>query len=229
MSIFLYLTLLLQSDVIKVNGPTKIDSGSLVELDASITEADDFIWVCPNKNVDFKTANNGKTLYFATPVSGNYDFVLSVSKENKVYSKVWSVKVGEGSPTPEPEVKIPDSKHGLTKQTYLLAKKVPVEYQKFLQPIASNYLSLAARITAEEIKDVDDLKNKTFSGNRRAMGLEEEGEVTDKKTREDMVSVFFAPLAEVVSACNLETLEDHKEAWTEIGVGLEKLNAIRSP
>lgn len=206
--------------------PLEVQPGKLVKLDASTLEADDYVWTSLDTD-EFEIAESGRKLFFSTPKEGKYNFVLSTCRENKIQTKIWTIYVGKVEPNPEPE--LPDTKYNLSKVALKLAKNVPEKYEPFLPKIATNYLTLAARVNAKTIVDVKDLLQKTFVGNRRAMGLEEEGEVTDTETREKMLEVFFTPLLEAVGEANLTTIEEYAEAWVEIGTGLEKLNAKRHP
>lgn len=65
---------------IRIDGPTTVEPGRLVKLDASQSEGEAFVWRLMQGTPDlYDVTPDGRVVYFASPVPGDYVFALAVS------------------------------------------------------------------------------------------------------------------------------------------------------
>ncbi len=133
-------------------GPTSVETGDLLVLDATQSQGDSFHWVLVNSHKTFLAVDDGRKLAFAAGTAQEYIFVLVVAScpEGGLPSVDMAehrVRVGKAPEPPDPDV--PDGRWGFAKDSYRwLTELVPVDMRHYASPLGDNFEAVAASIDA---------------------------------------------------------------------------------
>ena len=190
--------------------PDKARVGQLVILDASESYVDSFTWAVTPKTDNFIVIEDGKRAFFSGEKPGTYTFWVAGALNKTVDLKSFSVTI-EGVVPPEPgptglEAKLRDWMKLVKSDTWVSEATA----------VASSFHSISQQISANLLKNPDDVIKATAISNRAALGgagpaWQGFGEELRKYLNEES------------KAGRLADMPSHAALWGQIGSTLEKI------
>lgn len=230
---------------IRIDGPTTVDAGRLVKLDASQSEGQAFVWRLMQGTPDlYDVTADGKIVYFASPVPGDYVFALAVSTNGdeeqppllELVEHVVTVEgVSPGAPPPgtpntppanpptnppaqppvTPADPLPEGKYNLSRWTRDVASATVPASAKRGDAAASLAIAYTTIAGKAEQGQFADAASMVASQQLiNQMVLMQLGAGTSWNP-------WFTQLKEKLQALGLTTPAEHAIAWREIAKGLE--------
>lgn len=184
--------------------------GKLVTMtvkDEEIMVAEWVIAVGPEDS--FAVSETGKFSYFAVPSQGKYVFVIAyLNPELKLKAKKFIVVAGSPDPDnkPKPQPKLPDGKYKLAQFAYDCCKGLSQDDKKSILKMAKNYSDRSG----ENFANPQAMVNITRDGNREALKDMDPAKVQ---------ALIFEPLTAEFKKLQLKTIEELKDAWSELALG----------
>lgn len=186
--------------------PDKVQSGQLVVLDASKSEAVSFDWIVEPATPNFLVIDGGKRAVFSAP-GGTFRFYVAGAKGDGVDAEFRTVTVGEAAPV---DPVVPDS------QVAKWVKLVPGDTKAEVKGLAKSFRSVQTQIAAGVLRDAKSIIEATAISNR--------GTLADRAAA---WKPFFVELEKELNskrdAGKLKTVDDHKAEWARIAAELEAL------
>lgn len=225
---------------LRIDAPASHPAGELLVLDVGDTTATRLAWslICDNPQARYRLANDGRTLFFATPVPGRYVFVVAASTSTQLLLDEVVVTVeppppppapptppappgpsvppGPPVPPPNPPPSPPPApgRLGLTLGAFQLAKPLAGQYGPLLRELAGNYSSVANQGAAIATTTIESLRADVTAKNRASAGTNRDG----------LLQPLFVPLGAAVADLErsgaLRSKADLIDAFNEIAAGL---------
>jgi hypothetical protein len=202
-----------------IEGPTEVQLGELVVLDASASTGTGFSWeidpsnpIAPQHAVD----TSGKYLYLAVPLNAKrFVVVLGVADNGEVAQLKHVITVGNSPdpiPNPDPD---PNPLTGLAKQVYdWKIELVPADKLSLCEALATSHEAIASQIAAGALKTPEEVLKATADSNRDAVGAD----------NRDAFLPFFTKMSLHLNAeqakGGMVDLEKIRLMWLEIAKGL---------
>lgn len=218
---------------LSIDGPKTATAGQLVRLDAVVEPGTAVLWhlVGGGPNL-WDTANNGSTVFFASPSAGTFTFVAAAScsgsgqtPELRLVEHVVTVTgpspgpVPPGpNPPPAPKPVLPAGKFGVAQSVFDGVSTLPAGEKTGIAAIANNYSAVAAQCAAGTIPDL-----KTALAKVRAMN---EGKLADRDAHMKAWGTALSQrIGELSQGGKLPSADDWRILLEEIALGLRTWGA----
>jgi hypothetical protein len=210
---------------VTLNAPDKGVVGELIRLDVSTSVADSFKWLLVPESVDFQVYDDGRKAVFSARKPGSYMFVIACAKDGFVdvmTHVVHIVKPGDPDPTIKyPVVEKPQPGASLTNLLPYWCAEARRTQEEALA-LAESFESVAAAIAGGAYTTPVEISRATGEANRAALG-------DSLASWMPVLSKLQGELKRRADAKELETPEQHAEAWREIAQGLLDYAAMFNP
>lgn len=190
--------------------PDKARVGQLVVLDASESYVDSFAWAVTPTTTNFVTIEGGKRAFFSGEKPGTYTFWVAGALNKTVDLQSFTVTI-EGVVPPDPG---PTGMEAKIREWMKLVKSDT--WVSEATAVASSFHSISQQISANLLKNPDDVIKATAISNRAALGgagpaWQGFGEELRKYLNEES------------KAGRLADMPSHAALWGLIGTTLEKI------